>query len=59
VKRYEYIDYEGNAHTFSAPDFASAVTWVEAHEYDRTASFSLADRAAGTVELSDERSRAA
>jgi hypothetical protein len=59
MPRFEYIDHEGNAHVITAMSHydACAATWMR--EKIATASMTLADRASGTVELSDERSRAA
>jgi hypothetical protein len=59
MPRYEYIDHEGGVRVITATGFRTAVQAVWGTEYARTGSLGLADRAAGTVELSDERSRAA
>jgi hypothetical protein len=59
MPRYEYIDHEGNAHVITAPDRLAAEWAAHGAELARTENLMLADRASGTVELSDERSRAA
>lgn len=58
VGRFEYIDHASCSHVFSADGFYDACATAWRQEYDRTGSFTLADRAASTVEASDERSRA-
>jgi hypothetical protein len=59
MPRYEYVDHEGNAHVVTAPRYSAAKQLVWEIEVERTKSVTLADRAVGTVEKSDERGRAA
>lgn len=59
MPRFEYIDHEGNAHVVTAESLAVAIHKAWWREMDRTVNMRLADMAAGTVEQSDERSRAA
>jgi hypothetical protein len=59
MPRYEYIDHEGNAHVVTARNHGDAIASAWANEKHATGSVTLADRAVGTVEQSDERSRAA
>lgn len=56
MPRFEYIDHEGGAHVISAPTEFEAQIYAARRELIRTGSQTLADRAAGTVELSNERS---
>lgn len=59
MPRYEYVDHEGSAHVITASGFREARALTYDRELARTENIMLADRATGTVELSDERSRAA
>lgn len=59
MPRYEYVDHEGNAHVIAAADRNEAIVATFFREAWRTGNTTLADRASGTVEQSDERSRAA
>lgn len=59
MPRYEYVDHEGRVHVITAEFLGAAQLLAWRREIEATNSLTLADRAAGTVELSDERSRAA